>query len=106
MKKLLGIVDHWMEYSIILLFRNSFTFLTRRGSQENEDSYFTSYRIGGKARKGDTDYDLLIRLLLCLIYGIENDRSMLLPAGKLSIRKIFVMLLVRWRNTGFYERRS
>ena len=82
MKKLLGILDHWVKYSVILLFRNLFTFITRRLSQENEDSYFTSYRIGGKARKGDTDYDLLIRLLLCLIYGIENDRSMLLPAGE------------------------
>ena len=70
--------------------RNSFGYLKRPGSYDNDDTsgYYT-YRVGGKERKGDVDYDLLIRLLLCLIYGTHDDSSMLTPAGNIARPIIF-----------------
>ena len=75
-----------------MLSRNSFCHIKRPGSYETDDaiSYY-SYRIGGRERKGDVDYDLLIRLLLCLVYGTQEDSSMLLPAGSnLSLSLFFI----------------
>jgi len=54
-----------------------------QGEMDEEDGRDWTTSIGGNKKKGDIDYDLLIRLLICLTHGVRNceNASMLRQAN-------------------------